>query len=314
MDNQTTESTSTPLDVNSAAEAFEALADPTRRPASESEQTPVEAEAERQAQKEEPAPELEDDGVTVEIDGKTLRLTKAQIAESYKSGLRQEDYTRKTMAAAQELKSANAEKEQARNDRQNYAQNLQKMASQLEGAMQEQQRIDWDDLIANNPQEALKQQHLYNKRQAAYQQNSQALQVIQGQVEAEQAEENRNHQAAQQDLLLAKLPEWKSAEKAATERDAIKQYLKNNEFDEREIGGIRDHRAVLLARKAMLFDQMVDKASAARKRVTSLPARVERPGVADSTQATDGRTSAMQRLSKSGRVEDAAAVFSSLFS
>ena len=74
-------------------------------------------------------------------------------------------------------------------------------------------------------------------------------------------------------------------------------------------GSVADARAVVMARKAMLYDQMLAKANTATKRVSNLPSRIERPGAGE-PQGLDKRSTAFQRLSKSGRVEDAAAVFS----
>ena len=67
-----------------------------------------------------------------------------------------------------------------------------------------------------------------------------------------------------------------------------------------------------MARKAMLYDQMVGKAAAAAKKVATLPNKVERPGGGE-TQNLDKRAAAFQRLSKSGRVEDAASLIAGLF-
>ena len=63
----------------------------------------------------------------------------------------------------------------------------------------------------------------------------------------------------------------------------------------------------------MLYDQMMSKAQAAAKKVSTLPTKVERPGVAAEAPGLDKRTSAYQKLAKSGKVEDAAAIFASMF-
>jgi hypothetical protein len=81
-------------------------------------------------------------------------------------------------------------------------------------------------------------------------------------------------------------------------------------YEPQSLSQITDARAVVLARKAMLYDKVVAKASAAAKKVASLPTRMERPGVSE--QGLDRRTSAYQRLSKSGSLNDAADIFASL--
>ena len=62
--------------------------------------------------------------------------------------------------------------------------------------------------------------------------------------------------------------------------------------------GVSDHRAVILARKAMLYDQMAAKANAAQKKVETLPKRVERASVSDATPQLDKRNAQYQRLSR----------------
>jgi hypothetical protein len=315
MQNSDTPSSESSLDTNSAAAAFASLIDPSPDEGLPKVDTEIDlkektAEPEAPAEPPEDPPEALDDGVEVEIDGKPVRLTKEQIAEAYKSGLRQADYTKKTMEASDVKKAAQAELGKAQADRAQYADNLQRMAVQLETVLQAQQQTDWNALLDNDPVEYLKQQHLFQQRQAAYQQNTQQRQVVASQMQAEQAKSQSEYIQIQQQELLAKLPAWKDATKASAERDALKSYLKTEGYDDASITGISDHKAVLLARKAMLYDQMMTKASAAAKKVATLPAKVERPGVQENS-SLDKRGSQFARLGKTGRVEDAAKLFTS---
>lgn len=294
----------TALNIDSGAAAFADLLDPKEPEAT------VDTEIDPpQAEPVEATPE-DDTGITIEVDGKEVKLSKEELAEAYKNGLRQSDYTKKTMEVAETRKVAEAEIVKARQEREVYGANLNKMAAQLEGALEQQQRIDWQQLLDSDPVEYLKQQHLFQQRQAAYQQTQQERQNLARQHQAEQAYALQHNLSQQQEELLAKLPDWKDSAKAKAEKTAISEYLKTAGFDEQAVSSISDHRAVILARKAMLYDQMLTKANAATKRVQAAPQRVVKPGVGDSPRV-DGRSSAMQRLGKSGRVEDAAAVFAS---
>lgn len=317
MDNPSQEPSNAPLTVDSAVDAFAQALEPPKVEEQSAEALEAEALAELTKVKEAEASEQDEsadaDGekVTIEVDGKTLELSKAELADAYKNGLRQADYTQKTMAAAEARKAAEAETSKAQQERQTYATNLQKMALQLEGALEQQQKIDWDALISADPVEAMRQQHLLQKRQAALNETVQQLQAIDAQTKAEQAQQMQSYRQEQQKELLAKLPEWKDEAKATAEKAALKTYLKNQGFDDAAIGNISDHRAVLLGRKAMLYDQMMSKATAAAKKVQALPQKVVRPGVGD-TPHLDGRSAAMQRLGRTGRVEDAAAAIAHL--
>jgi len=315
LDTPTAESNA-PLNVDGAANAFAQLLDPAPEPVEKEAQQDVQAQEEQPVEAEAPegdapAEDGEDGTVEIEVDGKLVKLSKAELADAYKSGLRQADYTKKTMEVAEQRKAAEAETAKARQEREEYAGNLQKMAAQLEGAIEQQQKIDWNALLESDPVEYMRQQHLYQQRQAAYEQNLQEQQKVASLIQAEQQQAAQAHLMEQRDKLLAKLPEWKDDAKAKADKQAISDYLKEQGFEAQAIENINDHRAVIMARKAMLYDQMVAKASAAAKKVAAAPQRVVKPGVGES-QRVDGRSSAMQRLGKSGRVEDAAAVFAGL--
>lgn len=315
MDTQATEPNSGELSLDTAADAFHALLngpeeveptvdteiDPPKKPAEGDDK-----EAEDNAQE-----EGDDAPITIEVDGKQVPLTKAQIAEAYKNGLRQSDYTQKTMALAEQRKAAEAETLKAQQERQTYAQNLTKSAAQLEGALQEQAKIDWDALLVQDPVEFIKQKHLEQKRQAELQKITQGLQQITEQTKSEQAAQHQAHLTAQQQELLAKLPEWKDEAKAKSEREALKSYLTEAGYDKSAIDNISDHKAVVLARKAMLYDQMMSKAQAAAKKVSNLPQRVERPGVSNEVN-DDSRKAAMRRHSQEGTLDSLANAFTSM--
>ena len=314
MDNPTTGSNG-PLDVNQASSLFSAALDapteppePEKQAAAEPEAAPPETEATEAPQEAEAqAPEAEPT-VTVKIDGKDVELPLSELKNGYQ---RQADYTRKTMEAAEQRKAAEAERSQAHQERQAYAVNLQRMQAQLEGALQQQQQTNWEELLQSDPVEYLRQQHQAQARQAqlgqvyAEQQRMSALQ----QAEAQHAQ--MRHLQSQQQDLLAKLPEWRDDAKSKAEKVAIRDYLAEQGYEADAINNIADARAVILARKAMLYDQMVGKASAAAKRVSTLPSKVERPGTGENP-GLDRRSSAYQKLSKSGRAEDAAALFATI--
>jgi hypothetical protein len=309
------------LTLDSAAEAFSRYLSP---PQAEPEGDKVDTEIDPPKKKEpeakaEPEKEPDPDGVeegadapiTIEVDGKQVTLTKAEIAELHKSGLRQSDYTQKTMALAEQRKAADAETQKAQQERHTYATNLQKMAAQLEGAIEQQAKIDWEALARENPGEWVMQRNLYEQRQAALQNASRELNGIKEKNQAEEAEAMQSHLATQQEALLAKLPQWKDAAKAETERTALKEYLVKEGYSKEDVSRITDHKAVILGRKAMLYDQMVSKMDVASKKMQNVPTKVERPGV--STNGTpDGRSTASRQYAKNPSIENMAKLWSSI--
>lgn len=281
----------------------------------------------------EQAKEAEPVKVTVQVDGKPIELTPEEIAEAYKSGMRQADYTRKTTEAAEQRKAAEAasaqaaqEAQAARQDRMTYAQNLQALQAQMQSVLQNgPTQVDMDRLSVENPAEYVKQLHLISQRQAALRgiqqeqhriaQTHQAEQARAAQeAERAQAKAKDDYTRAQQEQLLAKLPDWKDGAKAQAEQARIASFLeKELGYSKEEINGVNDHRAVLLAREAMRYRELMAKAKASTSKVEKLPAKAERPGTATSVDPSDGRTAAQQRLAKSGRIEDAAAIFAAQF-
>jgi len=300
------------LDINGGALAFAALLEPPVAAAPEAgneehPEQPVEPEVEAELEQEvEPSePEEEPQTFTVKIDGKEVQVPLSELLNGYQ---RQSDYTQKTMAAAEQRKTADAAIQQAQQERQEYHSKLERMAAQLEGALEQQSQIDWNALIESDPVEYLKQQQLFQQRQALYQQNAQERQHLAQQLQNEQAQAHQSYLAKQQEDLLAKLPDWKDDAKAAAEKTAISKFLQAQGFEDEDISSIADHRHVLVARKAMLYDQLMAKANVQAKKVQEAPQRVVKPGVTSQGTA-DGRSAASKRLEKTGRVEDAAAVF-----
>ncbi|MNJ22499.1 hypothetical protein D3C77_168700 [compost metagenome] len=185
------------------------------------------------------------------------------------------------------------------------------MAVQLEGVLEQQGQIDWNQLRESDPIEFLRQQHLYQQRQALYQQNMVDQQRLAEQFQTEQAQAHQSYLTAQRDELLAKLPDWKDEAKATAEKAAISKFLQEQGFGDEDISSIADHRHVLIARKAMLYDQLMANAKVQAKKVQEAPQRVVKPGVT-SNGNPDGRSSAAKRHEKNGTVETGAAVFAQL--
>lgn len=318
MDNSSGES-NVSLDVNQASAAFENFFSAPEEVKSDEplvdteidlKQAPAEVpEAPPEPEQDAPA----DEPVTVKIDGKDVVLTKEQIAQAYKDGLRQADYTKKTMEVAEQRKTAQAETAKAQQERATYADNLNRMAAQLEGVLEVQQQTNWDELLKSDPVEYLAQQRLAQQRYAQLQQVNQQRGLVEAQMKAESEKAHQSFIESQQQELLAKLPAWTDEAKAKAEKEAIRAYLSKEGYDDKALQNVSDHKAVILARKAMLYDQMIEKANAAAKKVQALPTKVERPGVADQNNV-DRRTASIQRFNKTGSIEDASRAFSSMFS
>ena len=301
------EPSSDDLDIQSAMESFGNILEPKEV---KEKTLPEQAQALEQGEEvaeTEPADEAEDTPakptITVEVDGKTVELTAEQVAEAYKSGLRQSDYSKKTEEVSLERKKITQE----RND---YAQKLNNISIQLEGALQEQSQIDWEKLLNTDPVEYLKQDHLLKQRQATLLEAKQQSQQIAQQQQQEISQTYNEYLKEESNKLLEKIPAWRDETKLNAERAEIKSFLKNQGITEEEIANITDHRHVLLIRDAMQFRKLLSEAPAATKKVEKAPLRVERSGT--TTQTDEGNASkraAMNKLSRTHKAADAIEVF-----
>ncbi len=259
---------------------------------------------------EEPAEPLGD--VVVNIDGKEVTLTQAQVAEAYKNGLRQADYSKKTMEVAETRKEAETAKANATNERNAYAEKLHNYAAQLHGSLQEQSQINMAELLEADPVEYLKQTHLLQQRQANLQQAQNEMAQINELNQKEQSEARANYLYAQNQALLDKLPAWKDEAKATADKAEIKAFLKAEGYSDNDMKQVADHRQILIIKDAMAFRKLLSEAPSAAKRVQSAPVRAERSGNGGNT-SPDTRTSALKSFGKNPNSEKAAmSVFSSL--
>lgn len=310
MDNQATEPSS--LEGESITNAFDALYNPPEEVSPEQEL----AEKAKALQADETETVTEEDAdtqaenlITVEVDGKKVDLTPEQVAEAYKSGLRQSDYSRKTAELAQER---NTVQEQAKQERDAYAHKINNYAIQLEGVLSEQSQTNWQELLDADPVEYLKQQHLFQDRQAAYQNALAERQSIEQLQKQEQTEVYRAYIQDEQEKLLQKIPAWKDQAKAKAEQAEIKSYLRVDDYSDEDMSALADHRILIYIRKAMQFDKLIAQAPAATKKVALAPVRVERSGSGDNTQTNDARKTSLERLRRSGSLADATAAFDTL--
>lgn len=257
---------------------------------------------------EEANPTPNEDVISIEVDGKPVQIKKSELPDLYKGNLRQSDYTQKTMQAAETRKAAEAEVQQARAEREHYARELSNFMITNESLLREQEKVLTQELLNSDPVEYLTQQRILQERQANLGKAQQELQRLQAQYQQEQTEAKKNYDAQQLEQLYAKLPEWKDPAKVKADGEKIREHLVANEFTPEEIGNLGDHRVILMARKAMLYDSLMARAKEATQKVKAAPTMVERPGTPQQN-TVDARTKAMRDLKKSGGSVDAAANF-----
>ena len=255
---------------------------------------------EEQSEENEESEEQEQPTVfTVKVDGKEVEVTLDELQKGYS---RTQDYTRKTQQIAEIRKQVEAETEAVRAERAQYAQMLGALQAQLQGA---ETQIDWDRLYQEDPIEWVRQRELMRENQeknAAIQSEKQRLSQLSQQ---EQLQQRNQILQQEQEALIAAIPEWKDPKKAAAEKAMLVQFGQKAGFSPDELKNVVDHRAVVMLRKAALYDQMMSKRGQI-KPVTNNGPKPAKPGAAGRVSSNTEAMRAQQRLAKTGRVDDAA--------
>ncbi len=209
----------------------------------------------------------EEDVYRVRIGDDEVDLTLEELRLGY---MRQGDYTRKTQQVAEGRKQAEAELEALTAQRESYANQL----AQLETALSQSEPTQeyWNALEAEDPIEFVKQREAMRDRRDA-------LAQVQSEQQRVQAEQRQQLQAQAQERLaqetgklLDVIPEWRDAEVATKQKNAVYTYAQRHlGFSEQELSQVSDHRAVNALRKAYLYDELMKQKPAATKKTKAAP-------------------------------------------
>lgn len=265
----------------------------------------AETEAEEESEPEEPEAEEEQqpDTHVVKIDGVEIPVTLDELKNGYQ---RDADYRRKTAQVAEERRALEPEKQALAAERKRVADQLDTLSKLLEQPLYPQEEMDW--LRANNPGEfAARMVEIQNRHndKLAVAAEQQRLDGLARQQQAETAQRTRQEEL---ERLYGVKPEWKDPAKLGVALDQMRGALVKVGFPAAELDSVTDHRLVLLLEKAAKFDALSAKAPVAKAKAEAV--KTAKPGVAAQQRAPVTEiTRAKQRLAKTGRVEDAAALF-----
>jgi len=290
-----------PLDVNGAANAFLGLmgAEEGEQPTPEpQEQEPEVVETEQEVP--------ETPRYRVKAAGEEREVTLDDLIKSYQLGT---DYTQKTQALAEQRKAIEAEKaavEQAKQLRDQYAQRLEL----IEKVLNEQNKSeDLESLKESDPiGYAMKvaEQVQRDKQLAAVQ--AERTRIVEKQ-NAERQQQMQQYLAEQQAKLQQVIPEYSDPAKGEEVRRDIRTYAQTVGFSEDELNQVYDSRAVQVLWEAAQYRKLMANKPEVTKKVAEAP-KTMKPGVGKVSQPeTDAIKADRNRLRKSGRARDAAALF-----
>lgn len=246
--------------------------------------------------------------IPVKINGEEGRAKLADLKASYQI----------KEAAEARLKEA---KERARAEIQAVAEKREQLQSQfaIVGSLidkaeksftKDESGVDWERLRQQDPAEwAAKREEFKQRREEIERLKREAVDSYKStaaQAENEMRERQQQYLQEQAQQLVEKLPEWKDPETAKAEKTAVAEYLLNQGFTQEDISAASDHRMVILARKAMLYDRGKDKAEVAQKKVTKIP-KVLKPGATKPQEQIniERQNQAKAKLKATGSIETA---------
>ena len=229
-----------------------------------------------------------------------------------KSGyMKERDYRIKTSQLAREREAIQTKiKEQVEPVVKQYADNLQFFEKALWKTLApEMESVDWNTLAKENPAEwAAKMQAVNNVNgllQAVKTEQQKLQQKQEDEVRATlQKQVNETVEALRRDI-----PGWNN--------DLYQSILQNGEkygYSREELNAVADARAIKVLNDALQYRKLQEAKPAMEKKVVDVP-KVMKPGTAEkANQSQDELKRRMERVRKTGRMEDAhAAAYALLF-
>ena len=237
----------------------------------------------------------------VRADGEDLDVSLDELISGYS---RQSSFTKKSQSLAEDRKSFENEIAEARQLRSQAIEALESAKTAQPQVAQKDSQY-WQDLKDSDPMQFMLERDELRETQMQDQMREQQISQLKAQENAEQQANLEKYIASQRDNLSTLIPEWSDEKVAKAERKAIVEYGKNIGFTDQELNEAYDSRAVATMRKAMLYDKL------AKKRGTLKPSHRSsmKAGSQSINPSSTKSKKASERLRKSGKVEDAQAVF-----
>lgn len=240
---------------------------------------------------------------TVTLDGKEVKVTRAEAIAGYQ---RQADYTRKTQELATQRQAAEAEVAQYRQNREQYASILTVLQERVGSEKDEPTEEQWNTLQSEDPERfALEWANATRRKEQRAK-----IKAEQDRIAGEKAEEQKaalvTFITEQRTKLLEALPEWKTPEKATAGMARVREYGKTLGFTDKELDQAYDHRMIVAVDKARRYDALMAEKKRAMSKVEKAP-DMPAPGNRTPPKNTKivAREAARKELRKTGKLEDA---------
>ena len=272
---------SEPLEAK--ADAPEATVDPEKVDAVEEDsETPNEyqiADVAKLLGADENSLDVDEDGsvlVKTKIDGQEGKVKFTDLIKSYQL---QGHVDKQVREAAELKKQAQEFAQQVQQQTQVQQAVVGKMAEAkaIEAEYAQYAGVNLEALWDSDPVQAGKINQRMLTLQTAYQQKMGEINQATQQIKQTQEHQSAASLQMERQALLKACPEWSSEATATKEKQAIAADLKARGYTDADIQGLSDHKAVLLARDAMLYRQMKAQNTTTEKQVRQAP-KIIKPG------------------------------------
>jgi len=222
--------------------------------------------------------------------------------------------TQRSQEAAEARNAFSAERQAAVAQRVEYLQGLQKMMVLAAPEAAALENIDWVAVQAQSPAEYTRLHALREGMRARLGQIDAQFQQQQQQLAAGQQQQLAELVAKEAKALNERWPDFADEAKGTTLRKELSTYLRNGGFSSQELDTAYDHRLVVLATKAMLYDKQLAASASADAKRNNVAAPVRPPGTSqDNDRGPQSRLQRqVNRFGRTNSVRDAGSLIAEL--
>ncbi|AUR99097.1 hypothetical protein NVP1262O_11 [Vibrio phage 1.262.O._10N.286.51.A9] len=256
-------------------------------------------------QPEETDDEPEDETFLVTIDGEEKEVASQELLAGYQ---RQQDYTQKTQALAEERKKTEEYGKQLDTERTKYITAVEAIVKSEEATLSEYDNVDWEKLRAEDTNQFLLLQYEMKEKREAFEAKKQALDhAVKQQADEKAIKQSQFLQA--ENARVADLVEGWNGDNHQMIVDGISKQAQKEGFTEVDNDLFQHALVIKLLHKAQQYDegQKQAKEKVGNKLVRKVP-KVTKSKQVPSSEATKYKE-AKKRLKQTGNIEDSVALF-----
>jgi hypothetical protein len=254
--------------------------------------------------------DLQEQLIEVKIDGKLEQVSLDELRNGYS---RQQHFTRQSQKLADEKKQFESESRQVQEERNQYAQLLGNLESQILELGKEPEP-DWNTMYEQDPIEAGRKQHEWNSYQQQKVEKLQAVKMEQQRVaqleQRDQLEQYKTMLTEESQKLTKAIPSWKDETIATKEKAELKDFLLKKGVTEEEVSALVKANHVSVLRDAMLYNK--GKRKVVKRANNTNGTKVLKSGSKKAPKKTDAYKNTTSRLKKNGKWQDAQSAISML--